>query len=259
MSLSKPFSREELATLSRWEVPLVGDEEKLPPLPEPIVEEEIIEPPHIPTAEEIEAMQKQAYDEAYAQGQSEGAERGYNEGREKGLGEGYEQGKKEGYEAGYASGRTEGLESGREEMERARDRFETLMNCLDEPLARMDEQVEEELVQLVIAIARQLIRRELRTQPGEIVGLVRETLGLLPGASRRVTLHLHPTDAELIRSSLHLDESLPRWKIAESPHLTEGGCQITTENSFIDATVEKRLTNAITQLLGGERAGDDSP
>ncbi len=257
MNSSRPFSREELETLSRWEFPLVGleDEEELLPESSP---EEIIEAPPIPTAEEIEAMQKQAYDEAYAQGMSEGTERGYQEGHEKGLTAGQEQGQKEGYEAGYAAGKTEGLEAGRTEMEQARDRFTQLIDCLDEPLVRMDEQVEEELVALVIALARQLIRRELHTQPGEIVALVRETLGLLPVSARRVTLHLYPDDAELVRSSLHVDENLPRWKIAESPALTPGGCQISTENSFIDATVEKRLTKAINQLMGGERDEDDA-
>lgn len=260
MSSSKPFSREELATLSRWEFPPVGEEDEREP-DEPIPEpepEEIIEPPYIPTAEEIEAMQKQAYDEAYAQGFGEGSERGYQEGRERGFTEGQQQGQKEGYEAGYAEGQAQGLEAGRIEMEQARDRFGQLIDCLDEPLTHMDEQVEEEIIALVIALARQLIRRELRAQPGEIVGLVRQTLGLLPASSRRVTLHLHPDDAERVRSSLHLDENLPRWKIAESPELTPGGCQVTTENSFIDATVEKRLAMAITQLMGGEREEDEA-
>lgn len=256
-SKDRSFTREELATLSRWEWPLVGDEEKTAPPPEP-VEEEIIEPPYIPTAEEIEAMQKQAYDEAYAQGMQEGLEAGHREGQEKGHTEGLEQGHKEGHESGYAAGHAEGLEAGRAEMEATRDRFTALIDCLDAPLAEMDEQVEHELVELVIAIARQLIRRELNTQPEQITSLIRDALKLLPASTRRVTLHLNPADIERTRASLQADENLPRWKIAESSEITPGGCQITTENSFMDATVEKRLATAISQLLGGEQEEDQA-
>ncbi len=247
------FTREELATLSRWEWPEVGEHEEPEPLPEPVAEE-LIEPPCMPTAEEIEAMQKQAYDEAYALGLQEGTEQGYREGLEKGHSEGLEQGQKQGFEAGYAAGHGEGLEAGRTEMENTRDCFVRLLDCLDEPLARMDTEVEQELVKLVIAIARQLIRRELKTQPDEILGIVRESLKLLPASSRRVTLHLNPADIERVRTYLQQDDSLPRWKIAESPDITSGGCEVTTENSYIDATVEKRLGSAISQLLGGESA-----
>jgi flagellar assembly protein FliH len=256
-SRDKGFSREELATLSRWEWPDVDgyEAESLPPEP---VEEEIIEPPYIPTAEEIEAMQKQAYDEAYAQGMQEGSAQGYQEGLARGQSEGLEQGQREGHEAGYATGHADGLEAGRTEMETARDRFAQLIDCLDEPLTRMDAQVEQELVGLVIAIARQLIRHELKTGADQIVGLVRNTLALLPASSRRVTLHLHPTDAELVRHHLQGDDNLPRWKIAESAELTAGGCEVTTDNSYIDATVETRLAQAINQLLGGERDADQA-
>jgi len=263
MSLSrdKGFTREELATLSRWEWPEVGEHEEKKPLPEELVpvEEDIIELPCMPTAEEIEAMQKQAYDEAYAQGMEEGTERGYREGLEKGQTEGLAQGQKDGFEAGYAAGQAEGLEAGKTEMENTRDCFTRLIDCLDEPLACLDGQVEQELVSLVIAIARQLIRHELKTQPDEILGLVRETLKLLPLASRRVTLHLNPVDVERVRAYLQQDDNLPRWKIAESPDITPGGCEITSENAYIDATVENRLGNAISQLLGSEQENAAPP
>jgi len=257
MSSSKPFSREELNRLSRWEFPQVGDDEEEALPPEPVIEE-IVEPPYIPTAEEIESMQKQAYDEAFAQGMSEGSERGYREGWELGQKEGHEQGLAQGHEAGYAQGRSEGLESGRSEMESARDHFLQLIDCLDEPLKTMDETVESELVALVIAIARQLIRHELNTQPDQIVSLVRETLGLLPVSARRVSLHLHPHDAERVRARLHQDDTPLRWKIVESADVSAGGCTISTENSHIDASVEKRLATAISQLLGGE-PGEGEP
>jgi flagellar assembly protein FliH len=246
----KGFSPEELAALSPWQLPVMGEEEPPEPEAETSVVEEEVEAPRFPTAEEIEAMQKQAYDEASGAGYREGSERGYREGREQGLREGHD----EGYAAGYAAGQNEG----RAAMLDAKARFEQLVGCLDEPLARVDDQVEEELIALVIAIARQLIRRELHNAPGEIVAVVREAMGILPASSRKVTVHLNPDDAELVRSTLTHDEHPPRWKIIEDPALTRGGCRVTTETSYLDATVEKRLAAAIARLLGGER-GEDHP
>jgi len=127
---------------------------------------------------------------------------------------------------------------------------------LNEPLLALDEQVEQELVALAVTLARQLIRRELRTDPGQIVAVVRKALAILPSNARKVSLCLHPADAELVRVAMSLDEGGQRWKIVEDPLLTRGGCRVTTETSAVDASVEKRLAAAIAKAFGGERGGD---
>lgn len=234
MNSFKGFSAEELASLEPWKLPLMGAEPEEPP--QVVVVEEEAEYPVMPTAEEIEAMQKQAYEEARAAGYKEGSEHGFRDGREQGF--------RSGYDEGHAVVLSEA------------DRFRALIECLNEPLAQVDEQVERELVALAIAVAKQLIRRELKTEPGEIVAVVREAMTILPSGARKVGLHLHPGDAQLIRSTLSLDELGPRWKIVEDPLLTRGGCRVTTSTSQIDATVEKRLALAIARMFGGDRDED---
>lgn len=275
MTSFKGFTREELAALSPWRLPIMDEEEPViveePPPPEEEAEE-MIPPPMMPTAEEIEAMQKQAYDEAAASGYQDGFERGHSEGRETGWREGHEaglrqgleegrqqgqqDGHREGFQQGFEEGRCQGLAEGREVMLKEAARFEPLMDCLADPLAQLDDEIEQELVTLAIAIAKQLIRRELKTDPGQIIAVVRDVLAILPSSSRRVNLHLHPDDAELIRSALALREGGPRWKIIEDPLLTRGGCEVSTETSHIDATLEKRLMAVIAHVLGGGREGD---
>lgn len=263
----KPFTREELEALSPWQLPVMDA-----PEPEPEPEEEPVELPKMPTAEEIEAIQRQAHDEAAALGRQEGyeqgyecgyregREQGYNEGRDaghkQGHGEGWQQGREEGWKRGHDEGWQQGHAEGQKVMLEAAARFEPLIDCLDEPLALMDEQVEQELVTLAIALAKQLIRRELKTDPGQVVAVAREALSALPASARRVHLHLHPEDAELVRHALALRDSGPRWKIVEDPLTTRGGCRVLTETSHIDATLEKRLMAVIAQVLGGEREGD---
>ena len=68
-----------------------------------------------------------------------------------------------------------------------------------------------------------------------------------------VQLHLHPDDAALVRESLSPSEGELAWTIVEDPLISRGGCNVTTENSRIDATNESRLQAAIAAIAGDER------
>ena len=196
------------------------------------------------TVEEIEAMQKQAYDEAFQHGRQEGFEQG--------RAEGYEEGKKQGFEEGGKLGYEENLHL----LQKQTAELALLMETLSEPFQQLDETVEDELVKLAIAIASQIIRREIKHDPGEIVAVIREAIKVLPLASQKITLTLHPEDAELVRSALKLDDSLPPWRLLDNPLISRGGCTVDTETSHVDATVENRLAAVVATVLGGDRQQD---
>lgn len=194
------------------------------------------------TVEEIEKMQQQAHEEAFAQGQKEGYEKGYQEGSEKG----FEEGSKKGYEENLDLIRNKATD------------FISLLESLSEPFKDLDETVEKELVNLAIGIANQMIRREIKADPGQIVAVIREAVNALPLAAQKLTLHMHPEDAELVRSTLVLDDISPPWEIIEEPLITRGGCKVETETSNIDNTVENRLGAIVANILGGEREQDEA-
>lgn len=200
------------------------------------------------TVEEIEAMQKQAYDEAFASGQQDG----FQQGREEGLKKGYETG----YDAGFETGRKAAYDEHAGRLKQHAEQFASLMACLSEPFRRLDDEVEQELVRLAIGIATQIIRREIKLNPGQIVAAVREAIGVLPLSSQKINLHVHPDDAELVRTALALDEMSTPWSITEDPLLTRGGCKVDTEVSHINATIEHRLAAVIANVLGSEREQD---
>lgn len=165
----------------------------------------------------------------------------------------YNQARQEGFEQGLA----EGLRAGKEQsIDRVRQ-LDSLLQCLAHPFEQLDSQIEEQLVSLALAVAKQLVRREIKSDPGQIVGVIREAMDLLPVASGAVQIELHPDDAALVREVLNLDEEGERsWRIREAPTLTRGGCRIANSTSNIDATVEGRLNQVIAEVLGGERAVD---
>jgi flagellar assembly protein FliH len=168
--------------------------------------------------------------------------------------EGFERGRQEGQEYGHR----EGIEQGRAEVAERVRRLDELLQALDKPFERLDHQVEQEIVTLVIAMVRQLIRREVRLDPGQIVGVVREALGILPVGARNIRVMLHPEDAELVRNAYTLGEHDQQWQIVEDPVIRRGGCRLHTDTSQVDATLDSRLNSLIAPLLAAERHHDSS-
>ena len=157
------------------------------------------------------------------------------------------------WDEAYKKGFDEGVAAGAEEIAARSRRFDELLQALSKPFDRLDEKVEKELVELAIAITKQLFRREIRVNPSHVIGVVREAIRLLPVASRNVQVHLHPDDAALVRETLSPAEHEPAWTIVEDPLIERGGCNVTTDSSRIDATNESRLKTVIRSLIGDER------
>jgi len=160
------------------------------------------------------------------------------------------------YEKSYAKGYMEGLAQGQNVIKEHVASLSSVMASLAMPLPDLDNQVVDELVQLSMAVVRQMVRRELKISPGEIVAVVRESLSLLPVAAAEITLELHPEDAKLIRENLVHPDATSSWNIVEDAFLTRGGCRVVTNTSRIDATVEKRMNTVIAEVMGGERKVD---
>ncbi|PUB85632.1 MAG: flagellar assembly protein FliH [gamma proteobacterium symbiont of Ctena orbiculata] len=188
-----------------------------------------LQPPGAPpTAGELEQLQKQAYEE------------------------GFEKGKQEGFEFGHK----EGLAQAKRDIQHYTAHLTKLLSHFEQPLRDLDDQVEKELLSLVIAIVKQLLRREVKSDPNLIVGVVREALSVLPVSSNNVRLLLHPEDAELIREVYALGDNEVGWSLIEDPVINRGGCKVVTDTSQIDGTLESRLTTLIAPLLASTRAVD---
>lgn len=164
---------------------------------------------------------------------------------------------KKAYEEGRAEGFQKGFDEGENEIRLRVAHLEAVLNKLNQPLSDMDETVVEQMVSLSINIARQLVRRELKIDPGQVVAVVRETISSLPVAARNIRVFLNPEDALIVREMLAVSSGDQRWEIVEEPIMSRGGCKVVTDTSRIDASMESRLTAIAANLLGGERKSDD--
>jgi flagellar assembly protein FliH len=166
-----------------------------------------------------------------------------------------EQSEARGYEAGMAKAQAE-MQGKLAELDVRIKRCDALLQFMARPLQELDEEVEKSLLQLALAVGKQLARRELRIDPTQVIAIIRESLQELPTAAREPRVHLHPQDAAIVRERLTEPVSERAWTVVEDPTMSRGGCVIRTETSQIDARLESRISAVIANALGDERGAE---
>lgn len=159
-------------------------------------------------------------------------------------------------EEGHAQGLAEGREAARLELSQQVATLTGILDALAGPLDDVDVEIEQDIAHLAMTVARQLIRRELKTSPDEVIAAVREALAALPAAAREVRVSVHPEDALLIRSHLGEAHAAGSWQLLDDPLISRGGCMVVSDHSRIDARVETRLARVVGAVLGGQRLED---
>ncbi len=144
-------------------------------------------------------------------------------------------------EEGFQSGYTEGVQKATQENLRLAALFDALEQ-------KMDEQVAQELLDLSLDVARQMLHQALKVQPELLLGVVREAIGTLPHFNQGAHLVLHPDDAALVRERMGEQLAHSGWKIFEDTRVERGGARIETANSQIDASLETRWKRVLAAL-----------
>lgn len=162
--------------------------------------------------------------------------------------EAYAAGRDKGYEDGFRRGR----EAGEQKLQEAVARFRALAAALAEPVRFLDGEVEQTLVALSMAVARQLVYGTLHHHPERVLEAVRQALSALPWTARNLRIHVNPRDAALVREAMPLGRNERPWTLLEDSSLARGGCRVESADSRIDAGVETRLKAVIARVLGRE-------
>jgi len=167
--------------------------------------------------------------------------------------------KDQAFTEGFESGRKEGLISAKDEIAKKSELLASLINELTEPLQQCGEKTQQELLELAFAISRQIVRRELKQDPDQLIAVIRESLKQLPINSKNIRILLHPDDASIIRELLSIDQNSQdsRWQLIEEPSMERGGCLLKTENSKVDASVDRQVAVLFSRVAGGQRARED--
>ncbi|MGE0326275.1 MAG: FliH/SctL family protein [Polyangiaceae bacterium] len=111
---------------------------------------------------------------------------------------------------------------------------------------------EEQLVELVSVIARRVIAREVRSDPGLVRSLVREGIEALGGADRVVVRLGKAFSNAAEQLSDELESSGRTCQVLVDPELSEHGCVIETAYGRVDESLEGRLDQVLGALSPDE-------
>lgn len=166
------------------------------------------------------------------------------------------------YQEGFESGREQGLAAAQQQINEQTTLLLSMMNELAEPLQRCGEKTQQQLLKLAFAIARQIVRRELKQDPTQLIAIIREALKMLPSGAQKMTISLNPEDASIVKNTLSIDSDsdseseASRWQINSDPAIARGDCEVSTDNSKIDASIDKQIAVLFSRVAGGQRAGE---
>lgn len=190
---SKSIPKEQLSAYQRWELNAF-DKPK--------------EGVKLPTADEIQRIQQQAYQEGFA--------------------------------AGIKDGRAEGQSIAQQ--------MQALMAELNESMQQFEIAMAQEIMDLSLDIARQMVRSALEVNPELVLAVVREAIESLPQVNQNPILSLHPQDAQLVREMLAHEYRENVWRVVDDAQMERGGCRVETSAAEIDANMEGRWQRIVAAL-----------
>jgi flagellar assembly protein FliH len=207
-----------------------------------IQEEEVEEEVKPLTAEEIEQIRQDAYNEGFAQGKDEGFVKGEEDGLEQGRTQGLELGHQEGFEAGFSQGQ--------EQVNMLIERWQHLTHQLYNPVEKMDRIAEQQLLNLAVMLAESVIRQESKINKDALFTVLDEAVASLPFNTEYAEIHMHPTDIALLQE-LYNEEAIVerKWLLKEEPSYQVGDVIVMTPNSLIDRSIKQRIKQSLDTFV----------
>ncbi len=147
------------------------------------------------------------------------------------------------YERGFSEGREQGIAEGYEKMLPALETLSGLTEALEQTHADFRLDLERGLHALAIAVARQLIQREVTADPSIVSDLIVRALELVPH-DLTLEVRLNPTDLEVLQTKLDQIEIAGRplnvqWM--EDASLDRGSFLLETPLRVVDGRTDDAL------------------
>ncbi|NOY64288.1 MAG: hypothetical protein GXO97_02660 [Nitrospirae bacterium] len=159
------------------------------------------------------------------------------------------------YEKGFQSGEKAGYEVGLQKAAVLVEKLQQLIDDFNKKKVEVLNSLEPQVVALSIAIARNILKDEVSSDPERIVHLVKIAMRRMvqPG---RIVIRVNPALAEVMEK--HKPELLQingDVRIEEDPAVVLSAPVVSSTEQEIPVDIESQLTNLIEEL--GERIGDN--
>ncbi len=160
----------------------------------------------------------------------------------------YEETRTEGYKAGFDEGRLAGEQSAIAKNTQEAENFLRLIENLQTALGQMDQKIAEQLLDLALEVAQQVIRGTIESNKEMLLPTIREAIAALPLHHGHPSLHLNPTDANAIRGVVAEQLAHTGIQIVEDSSVLTGGCLLVAGTSEIDASIETRWKRVLEAI-----------
>jgi flagellar assembly protein FliH len=164
----------------------------------------------------------------------------------------FEAERREAEEQGRAAGREAGFFEGKAEVERLIQRTQTVLQRAQDKRAEILEETEQEIVSLVLLIARKVVKVISENQKSVIISNVVQALRKVKGRGNiiiRVNISDLKLTTEHTRDFINLVEGAKSVQIIEDSTVDEGGCIIETDFGEIDARIASQLAELESKIL----------
>jgi len=153
---------------------------------------------------------------------------------------------------GRAAGRETGFKEGKAEVERLIQRTQTILQRAQDKRAEILEETEQEIINLVLLIARKVIKVISENQRNVIISNVVQALRKVKGRGN-IIIRVNIADLKLatehIKDFISLVEGAKSIQIVEDSSIDEGGCVIDTDFGEIDARIASQLSELEAKIL----------
>lgn len=161
--------------------------------------------------------------------------------------------RQEAEERGYRDGLQRGEAEAHQLLVQQSQQLQLAMAALRNVTAQVDQNLEREVLELSVAMACQLLRRELNHDPGLLVEQIHDGVSALSGIKDHIEITLNPADLAILHQ--HFNDTgeapEPHWQFLEDPRLSQGGFRLSGDSSRIDESLELRLATIIKSAFSG--------
>jgi flagellar assembly protein FliH len=164
----------------------------------------------------------------------------------------FEAERKDAEERGRAAGREAGFAEGKAEVERLIQRTKTVLERAQDKRAEILAETEQEIIDLVLLIARKVIKVISDNQRNVVISNVIQALRKVKGRGN-IIIRVNMADVKLatdhIKDFIQLVEGSKTIQVVEDSTVDSGGCIIETDFGEIDARISSQLAELETKIL----------
>ncbi len=139
-----------------------------------------------------------------------------------------------------------------EQVERVRRLVQAMLSGFARQRRELLADLQPYVVRISVEIARRILRRELRTDPGMITRIAEAALEQV-GAAANVRVRVHPLDAQILEQSMMEIVSAPdeaaAIEVVPDAAIEQGGCVVESDRGIVDARLRTQFEEIQTRLL----------